>query len=392
MKKILNRVVAACLLFCVLFSTAGCWDLNELDTISIVTGVGIDVDEENENDIKLSLQIEKPEAGGSSSLGKSGGGGSERSYVTVGKAESITQASEKIYLQNSRKPFFHHNQVVIIGRELAEKGIKEHIDIFLRSNQMRMEVYVVVADGTANEILEAQVNPEIMSAIALSRIIDSFRKYSDEFLVSLLTFVSKYIEDETSPVLPMFKLTGEKDKQQLEFAGMALFENDKMVGEIDEEQSMQCVWFGKKVHLREIEIHEEGGCANVGIMNAKSKITTIFEGDKPSIEMKIKGKIKLTEVQGFDDMTIMESIERIETLSNKKVEEEARQLYEESQKLRLDFLGLGEKFYQHHPKKWRQMKNNWKEIFSEMPIKITAELTIVDPGKITESMHMKDNK
>ena len=118
MKTGLRPAAAAAATALLLLISSGCYDIVELDTISIVTGVGIDRDEKP-GLIRLTVQVGKAETFGGG--GETGKEISEKAYLVLDATDrSIVGALDSLRQDNSRTLFLHHNQLIIFGESHAK--------------------------------------------------------------------------------------------------------------------------------------------------------------------------------------------------------------------------------------------------------------------------------
>ncbi len=62
---------------------------------------------------------------------------------------------EKIANKTSRRLYFAHNQVLVIGEDLARKGVTPLFDLIERDPEVRTDFYVLVAKGAkASDLLK----------------------------------------------------------------------------------------------------------------------------------------------------------------------------------------------------------------------------------------------
>ena len=112
----------------VLIPMTGCWDNKELDSLAIVTGVGVDASSEP-GLLDLSFQVNTVQ--NASTKEKSSESGETAFLMLEATNRFILHGMNSLHLENSRELFLHHNQVVIFGKELAKKGIKPYLDMFM---------------------------------------------------------------------------------------------------------------------------------------------------------------------------------------------------------------------------------------------------------------------
>ena len=73
--------------------------------------------------------------------------GSSVKYVQ-GTGNNIHEAFRDITLKFDRRLFISHNKVIIIGEELAKRGLVKHMDQLFRNNEQRETTYILIAKGT----------------------------------------------------------------------------------------------------------------------------------------------------------------------------------------------------------------------------------------------------
>lgn len=370
----LFTVIALCL-----FILCGCWDQVELDTIAIVSGVGFDYDKDGVN---LILQV-----GNISSLSDTTGGGANSKgkpysvYETVDK--TLPSAFEKLTAQFNRKPFLQHTQVCIIGRELAESGFKDYFDSLLRQTELRLEVYLIVSDTTAKELLEAEVAPEKLSADSISKLLTLAKKTSPNLAVNIFDFLREFVHLTCSPVLPIIKVKTTQSGQQIfEYEKMAIFKNLKMVAEMDMQLINGYIWLTEKLSERNIRITTEEGFADFKLHDIDSKVKVVFQGDKPVLDVKIKTKAVISGYGGYFKVEQNNLIDYFEERIKESIIAEVEDTFKFSQENRTDIFCLGQYVHRHYFKKWHTIKDEWDELFPEMKCNLEVKPEVVSSSNL----------
>lgn len=133
-----------------IFLFVGCWNYREVDDINIVAGTAIDKGIHKE--YMISIEILE------SSIGKES---PTTSKLIVAEGESIFDAVRNAIAISGKKLYWSHNKILILSKEVAQEGITEVIDWFLRDVETRSDVYILVSKGTsAKEILEKKQKDE----------------------------------------------------------------------------------------------------------------------------------------------------------------------------------------------------------------------------------------
>lgn len=384
-KKI--KVFSFILIIFITLSLTGCWDNEELDTVSIVTGVGIDVSD-REDKINLSLQIGKINQEKSMPLSA---GGSDDSIILDIEERSILAGVNQLERQVSRALFMYHNQVIIFGKDQARKGITPYLETFIRQNDMRMETLVFVSDGNAKDILKNKMEQDKISSFGITKMIDVMQKYEETYSVRVLDLVCMIMNEGTAPVLPILKIE-DSETPRLILKGLAIFNDEKLIGELNEIETRGYSWIKGKFKNTFIEVDVEKGFANLNMSNIRYKLKPRIQDGDLIMDLEVLGDVVLSEVEGFNNMAIEETTKILLEGAKEKIREEIEASFSKSKQLKADFLGFGIEYHKKFPKVWKDMKDNWQEIFPEIRLVTNIDLNLIDTGKIRNSLDMKEGK
>ena len=149
--KLWNKSSLWLLLLGIIFCAGGCWNYRELDQMGIVSGVGFDLAPEP-GKLLLTIQVIKPGEvkGGAGGGGSSGGeaGGQAQPVVNIeSTGTTVFEAVREAVTKFSRKLLWSHNQVLIIGKEAAEKGVRRFMDFEIRDAEPRPTAWILVTPG-----------------------------------------------------------------------------------------------------------------------------------------------------------------------------------------------------------------------------------------------------
>ena len=128
---------------------SGC--TTELYDRMLIHAIGVDT---TENGVKVTLRI-------------AGTGKEEQEQVLSGEGESVYQALESVKLKTGRVPLYSHNYLVIFGRQCCEEGLDHVMDFFIRHFESRPSVRMFMAETTAEEVLSAKKEDELIPSSTL---------------------------------------------------------------------------------------------------------------------------------------------------------------------------------------------------------------------------------
>lgn len=369
-------------LLTVVFAT-GCHGIQELDRISIVTGVSIDK-ADKPGSIELTVQVAKADA----VAGKGGAAPSEKSATMLLESTDtdVLGALNKLRRDNSRMLFLHHNQVIIFGKSIAESGLHPYLDSFMRNHEARMDIQVLVADSNADEILGTEMELEKISAVGIRRMLKNKTQISESFGTSFLTLISKLMETTTAPVIPIIKIAEEEDAKRLSLSGFAVFRGDKMVGELTEEQARGLAWLMGEFKSGVLSFETEQGNAELDIIGSSSKLEPVFtSGGKLTLTAKIQGMFNIDELKGFEGINLEKTMDLLSKGAQKEIRNLVVSCFDLTQGLNADIYGLGEYIHRHYPDMWKGLKDRWDEIYPSIELTPQIKVKIKDTGRIGHS-------
>lgn len=360
----------------------GCWDARELDTLSIVAGVGIDK-AEDPGQYDFTVQIGKAQK---STKGGSDGGQEEPYIMMTAKDKTLLLAFEQLRLKSSRELFLHPNQVVVFGKDLAKEGLQPVLDMFLRYHESRLQVWVLVADTTASELLNTKTKQEPITAVAMTRLLDSEAGISKYYGTKMIDLVSRLTDKGTSAVIPL--IASEEENQRVALVGSAIFRDDRMVGELDVDETRGYIMAMGDMYDGILEVPMEEGTAVLQITSLLSQIKPKLSNGGVTIEMKIMAVLAVGELQGFTGMKMDELFPKIKQAALQSIMRVVTKTFKRSQELQADIFGFGNLIYQEYPKEWKAMKDNWNNIYPGITLNITVNGQLTNTGKTGDSLNM----
>lgn len=396
-QKLFLRVIGLGIIILILLLLSGCWDRRELENLAIVSGLGIDDPEQGEG-YQLSFQIVKPaevRAPGSSS-GESGSGSSGSKTVWFLRSEGTTvfDAIRNAHLQSNRRIFLSHNQVVIIGKKVAEDGILPVVDVLIRDPEPRLQQWLLIAQQQAGEILKLQAGVEKISANAIAELMENYYLTSKIKATNLHDFADGLVKKSTSNTLPIIGIKEENGEKSFILEETGILKEDRLVGYLDKKETRGLLWVLGKVKsgIIVVDLPDNKGKVSLEIMNAKSKVIPEVEDGKIKIKVEITEEANLGGETSFEDFSSPEALSRLEKLQAKVIEEEIKAALNKAKTYQLDIFGFGESIHRKDHKLWNAIEENWGEIFSQMEVEMKVKAVIRRMGLITKPTIISQNK
>lgn len=380
-----------------LFGLAGCWDVQELNEIFIVTGMGLDASSESGKiDITIQIADIKGQRSESNTQEKT-----KNSEVIIIKHSdyTISEAITKINRDSKRRLVLHHIQVLAIGNELARQGIANHLDLFIRDLQTRLETPVVIVDGRADDLMGAKLAQEANSGIFFKNMFEALFKISDKTRERIIDLLASAINPTTEMIVPYVKLLGEEGSQEVRLMGMAVFEQDKMIGDLDIPLMEGYVWAMGKVKKGGLDIVDSKGVAVLHIDTLKTKRKVLVQAkDKIAVNLEVDADLNIRELKGFHELKPEELIPYIIKIAQEQIGAQIDTTFRVAQEFKTDFYQIGTTLNQEHPKVYEKLAEDWHEVFAniDFQVKVTVNLNntglILDPFKVREGANNKGDQ
>lgn len=401
MRRILlcYAAVLACL------AVAGCWNRTELNELGITAATGFD---RSGDEWEMTYQVIVPSASGASQGGGSAGGGSQPSvYVFTTKGKTIREAADLGYTENPRRLYFGHTEIMVIGKDAAQKGIDQILDLYFRNIDARETVLVAVTDGKAKEIMRKMVPPEKIPGTALADILRKQSNFSSYFpVVNVFQMAQKLVSDGKTVGVPEIfvtkgdakalesldvnKTTSPPVKMKVERLGV--LHQNRLVGYLNRNESYGISWLTNQVKGSTVSFSCSGGAAKtkngtVRITSAKTKVTPVRAGGQHynmRVETEASGGL-LMEFMCEEDLSKPQSIKGIEKAVAEEIRSKIELGWEASRRLRVDLPGFADKIHRKDPKTWKKLQNNWSEELTRIDLDVRVKVKLQRPGLTKKS-------
>ena len=330
------------ILFC-LFMVTGCFDYRELNDINIINSIGVDYVDDEYVVYFETIKNKK----------------SESSTTSIVKAQDkmFAKAINKAINNAGKSVYLKHVKLLIIGEELAEKGISDVVDYLVREISLSTSFFTIVAKEP-KKILKASNNGDAISNI----IVDTIKSNMDaDTLDNIDIIASNLYNDKLDITLPYVKISG----KNVDLENIGYFKKDKMIGKYNNR-----IFNFLMLKSKNIEFENKGNILSI----YDKKITFKVEKDKITINVKGLGKVK--KINEDIDLKKKKSYEELEKEINKVIYEEIKEIIEVTRNNESDVLGFRNLYY----KKYQKNINN-------INYEINTNIKVSKNGAIYEVIH-----
>ena len=377
MKKIILSLI-------VLIFLTGCWNYNELNDYSIVSGVAIDkVGNEYEASVLIS---NSPKSNSSDS-------NSSQSQVVVysGKGESIFSALKQIGLISPKELYFGSFSVLVISEDVAKNGIDSAIDFFVRYPNARKNFFVVLSKDTKAKDTMKIMSP--LSSFPSQKITDNVKTTTElQGIISSINFndlLSTILGDGIEASINCIEIEGDKEegssqenlessepKAYTKLGNLGIFKGDKLVDWADRDESLGINIIKGNTREMFLDLQYEDGYVVIDSTSFSSEVNVKLKDKKPVVNINLSGDARIIEVKGDIDLEDSKVIEELQEKANKKIKKRVNQAIDLAIKNETDIFGFGQKFYQKYPKYFKSVKDDWNSNLNNIEIKIKSDLML----------------
>jgi Ger(x)C family germination protein len=386
----------------------GCYDLMEPDEMTYVLAIGLDKGVKDK--LRLTVEFHTTKGGSSSKSSSSSGGGMGGDYTTITiDAPSFFTGINMINCSLAHRLDFMHTEYVVFSEEMAKTGLSTYIGAVIRYRQIRRSTSIIVAKGSACKFLEEN-QPFIGSALSkttntgyfppvtLNDFYDGIKSTYRQPIAILggLNNPNNYQEDGEkasafqSPEGQYY--AGEmprKGGSKVELYGTAVFDGDKMVGELTGDETRLLLMLMGDFKRGFFTIKDPKMPQDVVPLDVrtsrKTKIHVDIKNGKPYInaEIKLEGDIlAIQSMINYEDISLKPLLEKA---FEQQVKSEMDALIDKCKKEKSDVFRFGtvacSKFLTIQD--WEQY--NWNKQFENAEVTVNVTFNIRRTGMLMKS-------
>lgn len=385
MKKIIKFLKKSTIVFLIstLMGTffTGCSSISEIDGLGIILAMGIDSGGEDNYSVSVQMLNVDNEVSNSQIDSKV--------FTSTGK--TIMNALYSINKRIGKNLNYSHMQYLVIGDELARKGIDQVIDFSLRFNQVRPNIPMFVTKNKAKEILNTKVSTNVISAFAVRDLIDIQKNAGYAEITSSLDYVDSTHTGSGDTVIGEIEIDNLKTNQNeknYNLSGSAVFKKDKLVGYLSAEETRGLNWIKGNIRSGDIEIEYANSKISFDIKASSSKIYT-YVNDNKNVNAKVEINVRsnISEMpSNINPNDKPQVLDKLEMKENKIIYSEVNMaLYKTQKEFSADVFGFGSNLYARDYNKWSDIEKKWDEQFKNININVIVNSNIKQTGTVSQS-------
>ncbi len=371
-KKILLLLI---LIISVLFTTS-CWSRREIEELAFVIGIGISKTEEGLYTVVAQLAnpsnivAEAPE---------------QRSVYTIVKSEglSIFDALRNLSLIASRRLYIAHIKTILLDEVVAREGVAEIVGFLVQDMETRLESNVFITKLPPEEIFDT---PNTVGAIPSFVLEIAAKNYGANSKI-YVSDLQETVEAANNPVINYVTTLVEKvptpspkEMQYFRLTRIAVFDHDKLAGYLDYEegQAFNFITNNFRNGILVFKYATEQDTIAFEVLESSTDITPKYENNRVSFDIAVSVEGNIAERISHEGHSHEIDIELVKKQLDKVIEDKlSKAVYKAQQDFGIDYFNLSGDFFRKYPKEFKEMKENWNEVFSTATINIKVDTTVV---------------
>jgi len=398
-----NRAAVALLALALLAS--GCLDHRPPERSALVLGLGLDVDPEDETQVVVTQLIVIPSSVAAGSENPSPQPGTAF-FLLSSKATTLEIATAAAVQKLSRIPAYAHMDALVMGEDFARLGrsVEPAVAWAMRHPEIRPNMFVFVADVSAQYFLDAQSSLDPLPGEALSHLMDHAEMIPFVYPVRLFEFARGLASPRQDSALPYVDRTAPADvqvppgfqqqlmvdgtmpnvaqKTQVQLKGMAIFKGPRMVGLLTagDGNGLRWIYGGARSSVSIEHPTVPGAYIVANTVSSSTKRRARFEGEELVLSIEIRATMDAWGLGTTQPVELGSFQDEVHRRLAAAIEADVRRTMARLQELKADIFGFGDALYRSAPRDWEKVEQVWDDLYSEARVDVRVDVILKRTG------------
>ncbi|MGE5550624.1 MAG: Ger(x)C family spore germination protein [Bacteroidota bacterium] len=353
---------------------SGCWDTEDIERRAMIEAIGLDAAEGNR--VRVTLELPALEA----VLAPAAGGGDtgKTTHTITAEGDSVFGAIPGLQAKSMKGLFAGQIKGIVIGAELARRGLTGHLDMLDRHPKIPPQAAVFLTKGEAREILATATALEPNPALEVSLL--STLLADQVFPVKLWRFMHDLDTGREEPeeaFLPIIAYDARERSDILR--GLGVFHGDRLVGELSGNEARMFGLLTARMGSATVQVPVRGmGLTTYHRVKSRVKNSVHVEDGRPAFLIEVHAHGFLIEMTKPRIPLDNRTDRAIEKTVARALQGEMMKVVHKLQSLNSDILGLGELLRAKQPRIWERL--DWNEAFPQVPVQIEVQFEMGRTG------------
>ncbi|NGP44824.1 Ger(x)C family spore germination protein [Bacillaceae bacterium SIJ1] len=360
----------------------GCWDAVEINDLSLVQGVGIDFVEDEKFPLQVTLGLMTPLSSAAESQSSS-----PFEVTTVKETgDSIATAIQKARINTGNELFWGNNDSLIISGAVAEKGILGIIDYFARFPEAVLRQKVFLTSKRAEDLL----NISSSHGKKVPDLLQSFTRLEPGLASNLLELLGMINDVGETALIPYIDLFEANDKDiVLSFSGIGVLKKGALKAVIPQKQHDELLWLRGELNSSVVYIpnpQKEKEGFSLHVYSVESTLKPEIKNGQWIMTVEIINHAEFYQNETYLKTISYQEKETFQTMARNEMQKRFAELIQYAQQdIKLDIFQYAEEFYNHYPKEFKNVEDQWEDVFQNMDIRVEQKWIIERTGLMNET-------
>lgn len=396
-----SKAICGLLLILTGLLLTGCLGEVQLNRRAIVQAVGIDLGQDG--GVELTFQVFAPAASGIEISASA-----DNAKIITASGRTVSEAVQNATLTQGKELFIGHNRIIILSKELAEKGVEQTLSYFSANAFSRQNVCMMVSEGKAKELLSAKINQGILPAETLEKIVLNTREAGMLQNIKLFEFLKALENKHESSMIPVAALHADPEGQSdsggkesdssgkkssgggdsgnsieqvssVSLIGMAIFSEGRMVGMLNPEESRGLMWIRDAVERTSLLVSDDKyEVASLDIFECRSKLIPVIEGKEIDFILELELQATIGEALLKEGQSVqMEDIDNLERAGEALIRQECLDAFQKAiREYQADVFNLGNLVWIKDVQIWTEIREDWPNMLKTIDLEVRPDLKI----------------
>lgn len=369
----MRKVFRFCAMFFLVSVLSGCWDQRMLKDARIVDISGFDLDSEG----KLETTTSVLDVSGSQS------GRKDLNEIHTVRAHTTRQMRDALDREVSGNYSPSKLRVILLGEALARQAVYPVLDVFYRDSKSALNAKIAVVAGTAHDVISIKKAGTKLIGEHFNKLILSVENATIVPEVNVQLICPSMLDQGDDFAVPYIK-----NGKNPSVYGMALFNDDKMTGTLNADESLLYLLMADKLAKTAsltLKANEEGKLESekyitIDIQRIKRNLKVNVQ-DNRNIQVALDLKLKVTAIEyAKDHLDEKRIVGQLDKRLSEELTRRAKDITQKMLRFNHDGFGIGRRLMAYYPDVWKRLE--WTKDYPKIEFvpKVTAE--IVDHGII----------
>ncbi|GIN12464.1 germination protein [Shouchella clausii] len=356
----------------------GCWDQRLVKDINLIYSQALD----QTHDGKIETTIVTI---GGGTQNQAQAGADVTTTPAILSAIGTTPRDSRIQLDRkvSGELYASKNRVTLLSRGLAEQNIYSMLDVHYRSPVSTTNARIGVVNGPAKDALHVKTPETPLISNYLGDLLQGLENTGNIPTTSLEDILSLLFDKGTDFVLPLLQVI---DHHNVELHGVALFNQNKMSGELSADQTLRLLLLDHKQDKEprlNIKVSDQyaikaNNYATVDVEDRKSNMK-LTKNNAGQFQVDFDVELTLNVIEyPKDTLYIQENVDELNNRITAQLSKECEEVINIIQARNCDYYGIGKHMRAFYYSDWQ--KTNWKELYPKIPISVNLNTKILYHG------------